>query len=124
MNSKPSQWPQLMGTVLVNTAVQASLGSLELPNRVIIRNFITTQNALDSFGKEIQGYLLIGGLWAIGSTMLMYVMHQPLGAIINLFFQMAAMLWIIYRRYDVLAENADKYKLHLKSMLSMVLDMF
>jgi hypothetical protein len=99
---KKIKWAELLGKIFVTTAVQASLGSLELPSRMLLRKFVKTQEDVDAFKDEIYGYIFIGGIWAIGTTILMYTMHEYIGAIINLIFQIIAMMWIIHRRINVI----------------------
>jgi hypothetical protein len=106
----------LIGKVLVNTAMQATLGNLELPSRLLLRNFTNTQGDADSFIDATHGYILIGGIWTLGTTILMYVMHEHVGALLNLLFQLLAMTWIISRRYSVYIANVQQYNLKSKSL--------
>jgi hypothetical protein len=115
--NKAIPWPEIIGKVLVTSAMQATFGNLELPSRILMRNFITTQEDADAFISEVYGYLMIGGLWAIGTTFLMFVMHQYLGAILNMIFQLVAMNWIISRRYAVYISTAKKHNLQTKSII-------
>lgn len=109
-------WPELLGKVIMSTAVQASFGSLELPSRTTIAKFVTTQKDVDVFISSIRGYLFIGGLWTIGTTILMYTMHQHIGALINLIFQILIMIWIINRRYVMVRDIAEKNNFEMGSI--------
>lgn len=117
-NKGDIDFPIIIGKVIVTTAVQASFGSLELPSRLMIRKFITTQEDADAFIEELQGYLFLGSLWAIGTTIIMYDMHEYRGAIINLLLQILAMSWIIYRRYSVYLGVVKKNNFKIKSVFS------
>lgn len=106
-------WPEVLGKVIANAAFQATLGNLELPSRLLISKLVTTQDDVAIFFSSIQGYITVGILWAIGTTLLMYVMHEYTGAILNLVLQLAAMIWIISRRYNTVVLNVTKYNLKL-----------
>lgn len=116
MNYDP-KWPELLGKVIVSTAVQASFGSLELPSIFQLRKSITTQEDVDIFVNALRAYLFIGGLWTIGTTILMYTMHQHTGALINLVFQILAMFWIINRRYVFAKKIAVEKNLKIKKLI-------
>ena len=109
-------WPEIVGKVLVSTTVQATLGSLEMSSRLMIRNFVITQEEADEFINEMRAYIFIGSLWTAGTTFLMYSMHQYLGASLNLLFNLLAMAWIIYRRYPVYVKTATKHGLKIKGI--------
>lgn len=111
-------WPKIAGKVLVSATVQLSLGSLELPSRFMIRTFTRTQEAVDATVSEMYSYIVIGLLWTIGTTILMYVQHYYIGAVLNMTVNLLAMWWIIYRRYSVLVETATKYGLQVKSLIN------
>ena len=110
-------WPKIAGKVLVSATVQLSLGSLELPSRFMIRSLIRTQEAVDATISEMYSYIVIGLLWAIGTTILMYVQHYYAGAVANILVNLLCIWWIVYRRYTVLVETAAKYGLQVKSLL-------
>jgi hypothetical protein len=112
--SSDNYWPKLIGKVMVSAAVQATFGNLELPSRMIMRTLITTQEDADAFIDAVHGYMIIGTTWLLGTTALMYDMHEYFGAILNLAFQIAAMTWIISRRYAVYIDNVRKYNLTIK----------
>jgi len=111
-------WPELLGKIFLSTAMQATLGNLELTSRLLIMHFVATQEDADAFINGVQSYMIIGLMWAIGSTFLMYEMHEYFGAGLNLIFQILAMTWIISRRYAVYMINVRKYGLKTKSIFS------
>ena len=111
-----TELPELLSKVLVVAAVQATLGNLELNTRLFLNKFAVTQDDVDAFIDSIHGYMLIGSVWGVGTSMIMYQMHEIRGAIINAIVQLAAMLWIIIRRYNVVKDNARKYNLHIPSI--------
>ena len=110
--------PSLAGTIIANAAVQATLGNLELPSRVLERKFTTTKEDIDAFINSVHGYMFIGSLWAIGTTLVIFEKHRYYGAIMNLLLQIAAMTWIITRRYITIKHEADKYNLKMGSIFS------
>lgn len=111
-------WPDLVGKVILSSAVQASLGALELPSPTIIHGLVTTQKAADVMLGEIRAYLFIGTLWAIGTTLIVWMDHYYLGACLNLTLNILAMFWIISRRYRRLKENAVEYGFKVDGILT------
>lgn len=109
-------WPELIGKVLVTTTVQLSLGSLELPSRLLIYNTATSQEAADFIIGEFHTYMLIGGLWTVGTSILLYLSHLHIGALLNSLFNISAMAWIIHRRYSALVANAKKYNFTVRNL--------
>ena len=108
--------PELLSKVLVVAAVQATLGCLELSSRLFLSKFVTTQRDVDIFINEIHGYMIMGSVWAITTTIVMYQMHEVEGAIINIIVQLLAMAWIIHRKYSVVKDNVEKYNLSTPSI--------
>jgi hypothetical protein len=106
----------LFGKVLISMTIQASIGNLELPNRFMIRNFATSQEAIDAIYGEIRTYIVIGLLYAVGSSLLIYLAHQHLGAALNMIANLIVIIYVIWRRRSVIEENVRKYGLQSRGL--------
>ena len=116
MTKDSKGWPSLLGKILVTSVVQISLASIEIPSKLLIRTQITTQEYADAFITELQAYIIIGAVWAIGTSLLVYVSHYHFGALLNLVLNLLIMYWIVSRHYRVYLENVRKYQLHTISL--------
>lgn len=114
------KWPELIGKIMVTSVVQVSLAALELPPRIGIRKYVTTQDDARAFIGEMHAYIFIATIWAIGTSLLVYVSHYHLGAFLNLFMNLLIMYWIVSRRYTAYKENIEKYSLKLVPLISNV----
>src|SRR5436189_1415940 len=110
-NNKGTNWSKIVGTSLLLSATQASIGSIELSSRFSVKNFSKDQETLQNAADALKQYLVVAFVWTLGTVLVMYSQEGKQGALCVLLFNLMYIAWIYISYQNAFRDAALKYKL-------------
>lgn len=92
-------------------SIQASIGSVEMSSKFSVMNFSKDQETLQRAADALRSYILVGGVWTIGTILALYGSHGWCGAWVGLAANLVMLGWIIASYMKAFKEAAIKYNL-------------
>jgi hypothetical protein len=102
---------KIVGKGIFYASIQASIGSVELSSKFSVINFAKDQKTLDNAAKALRGYIIIGGIWTLGTVLSMYASYGTSGAVIGFLSNAVMMAWIIVSYIQAFKLAAANYGL-------------
>jgi hypothetical protein len=106
-----SLMPKLIGKSILFASMQFAIGSVEMSSKFSVKNFSKDQDTLQNAADALSDYLIIGMLWAIGTSLIFYANYKWNGVIINTFINLSIMYWIYWSYIKSFNSACDKYNL-------------
>jgi len=108
--------PLELGQALVFASVQPALASMQMSSRFDIVNSATTQDLLEQAARDLRSFMIIAIIWAVGSTLVMYIQFSWRGAFINLVGQGLVGYWIFSSFRNAIVNQALRKNLQVPSV--------
>jgi hypothetical protein len=102
---------KVIGESLILAVAEISIASVELSSKYSVMNFSKDQATLQSASNALTSYVIIGSVWAIGSSLLLYAQFGQLGLICGLTTNFGLMLWIVWSYHHSFKKAAETYGL-------------
>ena len=107
---------KIIGESLILAVAQLSLGSVELSSKYSVMNFSKDQATLQAASNSLTSYVVIGILWAIGSSLLLYSQFGMTGLLCGLTTNFSLMIWIVWSYMYSFKRAAETYGLEYPKM--------
>ncbi len=117
-DGKPSSLTLIAGEALLFSAMQFSLGSVELSSKFSVRNFTKDQETMNNAVRALKDYNVVALVWTIGVALMFGGIHGWTGLIASVVFNFAFVLWINLTYFAAFHEAAQKFNLTVPSMFS------
>ena len=111
LSQSKSDWPKILGQAIFYSSIQAAIGSVEMSSKFSVINFSTSQPVLDNAHSALNGYMLVGGIWALGTCLVLYSQYGMRGVIAGLICNLMYIMWIWISYHQAFRTAAKKYGL-------------
>jgi len=101
----------ILGKAILMASMQFAIGSVEMSSKFSVKNFAKDQETLDNAISALRDYIIIGGLWTSGTSLIFYVNYGARGLMLNVLANICIILWIYLSYYVAFNEAAKKYNL-------------
>lgn len=104
---------KVLGKAILLASMSFSIGSVTMSSTFSVQNFSTSQEILQRAADALRHYLIIGTLWAVGCTSLLYASYGQRGLWISLAANVSIMTWIYVSYQQAFRDAARKNKLQM-----------
>ncbi len=101
----------ILGKAILMASMQFAIGSVEMSSKFSVKNFAKDQETLDNAISALRDYIIIGGLWTLGTSLIFYVNYGTRGLTLNVLANICIILWIYLSYYVAFKEAAKKNNL-------------
>lgn len=101
-------WAVLLGEAILLASMQFAIGSVEQSSRFSVISFAKDQDTLQRAADALSSYMIIGLIWAIGVSLILYSQWGKEGLLAGLLTNALVMFWIFYtylRTFKVAAQH-------------------
>jgi hypothetical protein len=98
---------KVLGKAILLSSIGFSIASVEMSSKFSVKNFSTNQETLQNASEALDGYNLVGTLWALGVLLLMYGQYNWTGLIMASICNIAVLLWINLSYFHAFKAAAD-----------------
>jgi len=102
MSSRKHPYELLFGEIFAFAALQATIGSLELPSSLSIVTSVKSHDDIELVRKETRTYLFIAIAFALGTSLYLYADYEWIGAITNMIVNVVIIIWIYYEHNEAI----------------------
>lgn len=106
----------ILGKAILMASMQFAIGSVEMSSKFSVKNFAKDQPTLDNAISALRDYMIIGGLWTLGTSLIFYVNYGMNGLIVNVIANLSIITWIYASYYVAFNEAASKYNLEVHGL--------
>lgn len=107
---------KIIGKAILYASISFAIASCAMSSVFSVRNFTKDQRTLDNGVCALRDYMMIGIVWAIGTTLILYSSAKLTGAIAAVVMNAAIMAWIWWTYQKAFKECADKHKLEVPGL--------
>ncbi len=101
----------ILGKAILMASMQFAIGSVEMSSKFSVKNFAKDQETLDNAISALRDYIIIGGLWTLGTSLIFYVNYGYRGLMLNVLANICIILWIYLSYYIAFNDAAKKNNL-------------
>ena len=102
---------KMLGEAILYSSIQFAIGSVEMSSKFSVKNFSKDQETLQNAADALSDYLIIGLLWTIGTTILLYCNYGIMGAIVSGTVNAVIIGWIYISYIQSFKVAVEKYGL-------------
>jgi hypothetical protein len=92
-------WAVLLGEAILLASMQFAIGSVEQSSRFSVMSFAKDEDTLQRAADALSSYMVIGLVWAVGVSLILYSQWGKEGLIAGLATNALVMFWIFYTYY-------------------------
>lgn len=113
-----ASWSKIIGKAILLSSMQFAIGSVEMSSKFSVMNFSKDQETLQRASDALAGYLLVGVLWTIGTTLILYSNYKWRGALASIICNILiiAWVWVGYEGAFAYAASQNPTKMHMPTM--------
>jgi len=113
-------WAVLLGEAILLASMQFAIGSVEQSSRFSVMSFAKDEETLQRAADALSSYLIIGLLWALGVSLILYSQWGKEGLVAGLFTNALVMFWIFYTYHRTFKAAAHHHKVKEPKMFQCV----
>lgn len=98
---------KVIGKSILLAGFLVALGSVEMSSRFSVMNFSKDDDTLQRAADALSAFLVIGGIWALGSTAVLFASYRWVGATAGIVSNGIILAWI-YVSYTTAFKKAAK----------------
>lgn len=107
---------KIAGEALMHAGLQAAWASVEMSSKFSILSFAKDQDTLQRAADALRGYLIIGSIWTLGSSAVLWSEYNSKGIIAGLLANIGVMGWITWSYLKAFDEASRRYNLQKPSL--------
>ena len=117
MTAKSADIFKILGKSILLASMQFAIGSVEMSSKFSVRNFSKDQDTLQNAADALSDYIIIGILWSMGTSFLLYSSYGVKGLVYNLIANILIIMWILISYLQAFKYACKKYNLHMPKIL-------
>lgn len=102
---------KVVGKSILLSSIGFSVASVEMSSKFSILNFSKDQDTLQRGSDALDGYNLVGGLWALGVCLLLYGQYGKTGLYAGIVANLTVLLWINLSYFQAFKKAAQAHQL-------------
>lgn len=102
---------KVVGKSILLAGFLVALGSVEMSSRFSVMNFSKDEDTLQRAADALSAFMVIGGVWSIGSTAVLYASYRWVGFWSGIFSNGIILSWIYFSYYRAFERASEKYDL-------------
>lgn len=117
MITKDADIFKILGKSILLASMQFAIGSVEMSSKFSVRNFSKDQDTLQNAADALSDYIIIGILWTMGTSFLLYSSYGLKGLFYNVVANILIILWILLSYLSAFRYACKKYDLKMPKIL-------
>lgn len=115
-NLSSKEMAKVVGQSVLYASIQASIGSVEMSSKFSVLSFAKDQDTLQRASDALANYLIIGTLWAFGSSLVLYAQYNLTGLILGILVNALMMAWIGVSYWKAFKEASERNNLKMPKL--------
>ena len=107
---------KVVGKSILLAGFLVALGSVEMSSRFSVMNFSKDSETLQRAADALSAFMVIGSVWALGSTFVLYASYKWIGFWCGLFSNSLILGWIYFSYSAAFAKASQKEGLEMPKM--------
>lgn len=107
---------KVVGKSILLAGFLVSLGSVEMSSRFSVMNFSKDSDTLQRAADALSAFIVIGTLWSIGSTAVLYASYNWVGFWSGIISNGMILAWIYFSYMEAFRKASVRYNLEMPQM--------
>ena len=116
--SKKFSLSKVIGDAILLSSMQAAIGSVEMSSKFSVTSFAKDQETLQRAADALTSYMIIGGIWAIGTMMILYAEYGFAGFVSAFIANLIITGWIVISYWQSFKVACKKYNLQMPKLFT------